>query len=793
MSALTRLHSFGMLVIMILLAGETTPAWYSKRKIKMTKFTKYSINADIPGHISVSAEDTLAKAMELKSDFPRMPRIISADADIHAAIDAAYKTASGISLNGAVITDVIYKMSKEDLATVIARTDKSHRGLHRAAYEMARSVYASGDSASKALALAEASGKTVPECAALIADKLSKMSDQLDAHTHALSSAQLAGAITGMTPADMLKHITSAPGRYLVQAPTAFGKTSSIIEPLIKQSMADGKKVLIISHRRSINSGIAATIPGVVCYSKCTHPDVIASAQAIKIVVNSISAAKYKKFIADADLVIIDEASQVIAHTLGGEVKDRQAVYDTLQHAVRTAKTVLMTDADINKLCTEVAGDDFTLLTAKREHSDITVHTTTADTARALAIESAIAGKKTLIACDVARDAQAIARVIEKSGKKALVITAESAKWKEQAAFIANPNAGAHDVVIYSPVITSALSITTHHFEGHFGIFAGQVSPTDCIQMLRRDRTATTFIVGTKRPDYAKTEQIEVRFKYDYLKALELIRAMDAPQSQKDALAEVLKEGQAMGAFESLRYNHLSAEAWLKDGIESTLPAIMLKQCFRVIPMQEDSKKEVDGYAAGEAGRKAVNADNVQKLMDANAATATQAQKAEDTGSSNESELFSVIRKQAQDGLGKQHLDEDDAKFWGTGAGAAKLALFKKVFSEAPRSDVDVKVLHAIRNAVTAMSTPGIKWTASDSIKLFDQLNAHRSTAIKHGFSMARASTDRAKSTAITKLLTQIGLRTKRRDGGEAVGDYYAIIPATLGRMEEYVANTNDK
>lgn len=758
----------------------------------MSRLKRYSINAAIDGYIYVASENMLATAQELKADFPRMSRIISADADIHAAIDAAYRTASGISHSGRVIAEVIYKMSKEALSTFIASIDKSVKGLHRAAYEMARAVYASGGASEKAKALSEASGKSEEECAALIAEKLSKMSNQLDERTHALSSAELTRAIDGLTPRQMLERITATPGRYLVQAPTAFGKTSGIIEPLTKQSINDGKRVLIVSHRRSINSGLASDIPEVVCYSRCTHPDIIKKAKAIKIVVNSISAAKYKDFISKADVVIIDEASQVIAHTLGGEVKHRRDVYETLQHAVRNAKTVLMTDADINRLCTELAGDDHILLTARREHSDITVYTTTADTARALAIESAVAGKKTLIACDIAKDAQGIARLIEKAGKKALVVTADTARWVEQAAFIADPNSCAHAVVIYSPVITSALSITAKHFETHFGIFTGQVAPSDCIQMLRRDRTATSFIVGTNRSDYANAEQVEVRFKYDYLKALEIIKTMDAPQAQKDALIDVLAADQVMGAFESLRYRHLSAEAWLKDGIESTLPAIMLKQGFKVIPMPENSKKNADGYEAGEAGRKAVNADNMGKLMAAKAATRTQVQKIEDTGSKDEAELFSAIRAQAQAGLGKTQLDEHDAKFWGTGAGAEKLALFKKVFSEAPCSDVEAKVVYAIRDAVTKMSTSGEKWTAADSISLFDQLNAHRSSTIKLGFSMARATTTRAKSTAVTKLLGQIGLRTKRRDGGEVFGDYYIIIPASLDRMMEYVKNTKN-
>lgn len=756
----------------------------------MSTSTKYSINYEIPGFLTITTDDPLSRAMELKADFPRATRVISADKDLHATIDAAYESASGLSLGGVVIAENIYRLRKECLASFIAITDKSIKGLRRAAYEMAKAVYASGCLDEKAKVLADSCGKSQSECEALIAESLALMSKQLDARTYALSTAQLAAANTGLNAKQMLGRVTNSPGTYLIQAPTGFGKTIGIIEPLIAQSINEGKRVLIVTHRRSINASIATNIVGVVCYSNCTDPEVIEKARAIKVVVNSISAAKFRDFIANVDVVIIDEASQVVAHTLGGEVKDRQAVSETLDKAVRSAKTVVMTDADINTLCTDLAGSTYTLLTAERYHSDITIHTTSADTARALAIKSAQAGKKTLIACDLAKDAQAIAKMIGKaSDAKPLVITAETARWPDQAAFIANPNNNLHSVVIYSPVITSALSITTTHFENHFGIFAGQVGPTDCIQMLRRDRTATSFIVGTKRPKYGKVEQVEVLFNYSALVMLEAIRAMNAPEDEKEALIALIGMDAGRTAFEEMRYKHLSSEAWLKDGIESTLPAILLRQGFQICRLEESQLLESEGCAAGEAGRKAVNADNAEKLLTASAADNKAVRRFEELGSLTEMDLYGAIRRQAQESLGKEILTENDARFW-TGNGAAKLALFRKVFCMAPSDTAEGKVLNSMSAIVARMTTPGEKWTAADSIRFFDAINTHRSTAIRLGFAVAQAKTDRAKCTAVTKMLSQIGLRTKRRDGGQVVGDYYQVIPETLERMQGYVANT---
>ena len=52
---------------------------------------------------------------------------------------------------------------------------------------------------------------------------------------------------------------------------------------------------------------------------------------------------------------------------------------------------------------------------------------------------------------------------------------------------------------------------------------------------------------------------------------------------------------------------------------------------------------------------------------------------------------------------------------------------------------------------------------------------------------MTSAGTDKGKQSAITRLLGQMGLRTKRKDGGKD-GYYYIVLPASLERMAGYIA-----
>jgi len=751
----------------------------------------YSINAEIPGFIYEASKDVLKDAKRLKEQYPTQKRYISTDKEALAAIDAAYKTASGLSVQGKIITDSIYKMSKLDIALLIASADKTAHGISRAAYELARDAYITGNVEGKAEALATATSTSKEECLALIEEKLNRVRAKLKKHMYSLPMLyEDLWSETDHSAEEILKLIIARPGRYLAKAPTGFGKTSLIIEPLIRDSFAKGLKVLIISHRRSINATIATGIDGVVSYSDCTHPSVIKEAKGLKIVANSLSASKFEDFIKEADVVIIDEATQVISHVLGGEVKNREKVWNVLNGLSKSAKTMLLTDADINQACVDLVGVDHRFFNVDRDHSDITVSTTTADTARALALESISLGKKTLIACDIAKEALALAKQAEKAGVKALVITAENARWKEQAAFIANPNMTDHDVVIYSPVITSSLSITSGHFEAHFGIFAGQVVPGDAIQMLRRDRRAKSFTVGIKRPDFQKSEIVEVSFHSHTLELIEAIRASSMTQQEKDEVLSKIDFDNKKTEFEAARYRHLSSETWLKDNIMSTLPATMLEQGFAINVLADDAELDKVGYEANRLGRKAVKREVIQDLLDAKAASEAVVKAVDAAGSADNTELMSVVRKQAQVGMKAAELSKADARLWGMGGGAGKIKLFSAMMclaETAPESDQ--VVLGALKTAIEKMASviEDVKWTSQDSVKLFDLLNARRSTAIRLGFIMTSAGTDKGKQSAITRLLGQMGLRTKRKDGGKD-GYYYIVLPASLERMAGYIA-----
>lgn len=730
-------------------------------------------------------KNALATALELR-EYKNTTRLMSIDGDVLNAVSVAYKTASGLhSADAGQITRSIYTMSKIAIALMIVKADSSDKAFDAAAFEIARDVFVSGKTQEKAQALAEATGRTQAACASMINSKLEFLTSRMNSKTNALTDT----GISTETPEAIRDIILADGGKYLISLPTGEGKSTIINEPVLKQYVAAGKKVLVISHRRSINKTLA-NIDGIVSYDECDQPEVLLNAKGLKIVVNSLSALKFKRFIASVDLVVIDEASQVISHVLGGEVKNRQAVWETLDFVVKHTANVIMSDADIDARCAEMVGTDYKLFKKPAAHAGITVRTGDINHVRALAIEAACR-TNTLIACDAVKEALALAKAIEKQGgPAALVVTADNAQWPEQAAFIANPNVSSHRVVIYSPVITSALSITSGHFKAHFGVFQGQVVPSDAIQMLRRDRTATSFVVGIKQPQYSKSEAVEASYKCKPVCLDDLLATLSFKEGEQAKAEALVRSELSALQFQFLEYTHRKNEAWLRDNIQSTLPASLLARGFAVEVLEHDDDLSLAGFKADTQSRKAVKRDVAKGLNHAVKADPVTAQRVQEFGSVNEQEYFEASRARAIEVMKVSDFDLDDAMIWGHGEGESKIMKFRELMSTtealgATDERSSKRVMALLKPAFEVMTT-GNTWTGTESVALFDSLNAIRNDVITTGIRMSSAKSDQAKKADITKIFSQLGLVVKKHET-TCKQFFYVITAKSLAQMTRYI------
>ncbi|WP_339101267.1 DEAD/DEAH box helicase family protein [Pseudomonas atacamensis] len=730
-------------------------------------------------------KEALATALELR-EYKNTTRLMSIEGNVLNAVSVAYKTASGLhSSNDGEITKSIYTMSKIAIALMIVKADSSDKAFDTAAFEIARDVFVSGRTTEKAQALAEATGRTQEACVSAIDSKLEFLTSRMNSKTNALTD----NGISSQTPEEIRDIILSEGGKYLVSLPTGEGKSTIINEPVIQHYLDTGRKVLVISHRRSINKTLA-NLPGIVSYDECDTPEDLKNAKGLKIVVNSLNALKFKRFIAEVDLVVIDEASQVISHVLGGEVKNRKSVWETLKFVVKHTANVIMSDADIDARCAEMVGPDYKLFKRPAAHAGITVWTGDINHVRALAIESACR-TNTLIACDAVKEALALAKAIEKQGgPAALVITADNAQWPEQAAFIANPNDTTHQVVIYSPVITSALSITSGHFQAHFGVFQGQVVPSDAIQMLRRDRTATSFVVGIKQPQYSKSEAVEASYKCKPVCLDDLLATLSFKEGEKAKAEALVRSELSALQFQFLEYTHRKNEAWLRDNIQSTLPASLLARGFAVEVLEHDDDLSLAGFKADSQSRKAVKRDVAKGLNHAVKADPVTAQRVQEFGSVNEQEYLEASRARAIEVMKVSDFDLDDAMIWGHGEGESKIIKFRELMSttEALGStdERSSKGVMALLKPAFEVMTTGNTWTGTESVALFDSLNAIRNDVITTGIRMSSAKSDQAKKADITKIFSQLGLVVKKHET-TCKQFFYVITAKSLAQMTRYI------
>ncbi|MCS4061756.1 replication protein RepA [Pseudomonas putida] len=730
-------------------------------------------------------KEALATALELR-EYANTTRLVSIDGNVLDAISVAYKTASGLhSANDGQITKSIYTMSKLSLALMIVKADSSDKAFDAAAFEIARDVFVSGKTKEKARVLAATTGRTQDACEALINGKLEFLISRMNSKTNALADT----GISPENPEVIRDTILTVGGKYLISLPTGDGKSSRINEPVIQHYLSTGRKVLVISHRRSINKTLA-NIDGIVSYDECDHPDVLLNARGLKIVVNSLNGLKFKRFIESVDLVVIDEASQVISHVLGGRVDNRQAVWETLNFVVKHAANVIMSDADIDSRCAEMIGPGYKLYKKEAAHSGIKVQTGDINHVRALAVESACR-TNTLIACDAVKEAHALAKAIEKQGGPvALVITADSAQWPEQAAFISDPNSTTHQVVIYSPVITSALSITSGHFKSHYGIFQGQVVPSDAIQMLRRDRTARSFVVGVKQPTYSKSETVEASYKCKPVCLDDLLASIDFKDGERAKAEALVRAELGTLQFQFLEYTHRKNEAWLRDNIQSSLPASLLARGFEVEVLAHDDELCLSGFKADSQARKAVKRQVANGVNHAAKAEPATMQRVRDYGSSNEQEHLEASRARAIEVMKVSDFGLDDAMVWGFGEGESKIVKFRELMSAttvlaATDERSSKRVMALLKPALVAMTSEK-NWAGEQSVALFDSLNAIRTEVLAAGIRMSSAKSDQAKKADITKIFSQFGLAVKKHETTNKQF-FYTINPKSLAQMKRYI------
>ncbi|WAT03306.1 hypothetical protein O1V64_00355 (plasmid) [Rouxiella badensis] len=339
----------------------------------------------------------------------------------------------------------------------------------------------------------------------------------------------------------------SLTGPVILRAPMGSGKTKEMLRPLMQAAF----RAFVMANRVALMSSMhdvmqlgddnTATDAGIFYYRDDLNGIPPEAINKLTICINSIIKDKWQPLVHNHDFVGLDEATQCLRAILVGKAMERQvAVFNHLVDAfARTDGTALMADADANDTLVT-----FLELVMKRRESlgipgwskihviDLTtdvmftphgeteprrrraVHTDR-DRLFVEAVRAVKQGEKILLATDSKAFGSGMYDQLctEFPDKKFLYVSQDTKQLPDVEAFTDKPNAEAvkYDALIYSPAISSGVSLEVQHFTRHFGMFCGQIVPSDAIQMLRRDRNAHTFLLGVEQQNGRKETSVDER------------------------------------------------------------------------------------------------------------------------------------------------------------------------------------------------------------------------------------------------------------------------------------------
>jgi len=338
-----------------------------------------------------------------------------------------------------------------------------------------------------------------------------------------------------------------------VKSPKGTGKTYDLIK-LIAQTHAQGRKVLLLTHRIVLGRAIckAVGIPWIEEMNSDADRKTEGKAMGFGLCVDSLhplSQAAFNPLDWEGALVIVDEAEQVLWHALNASTcrENRQAILSTMrtlfQSVLGTSGTVRLQDADLSDISIdfvrEFAGTDIKPWIAVNhwqpsEPWQIKFYDTqnvkggTKDDPSGLlkdSVDHVTNGGKIWVSCDSQKaKSKHGSKNLEKyyrsrcPGKKILRIDAETVANPEHPAYQCAEKitelAALYDIVICSPSLATGVSVDLRgHFTAVFGIYQGAISDNEVRQSLARVREAVPRFVWCRQIAVSKVGNGESNYK----------------------------------------------------------------------------------------------------------------------------------------------------------------------------------------------------------------------------------------------------------------------------------------
>lgn len=450
-------------------------------------------------------------------------------------------------------------------------------------------------------------------------------------------------------------HINSLEGIIITRLPMGSGKTQGIIKPVMWQD----ERTFLSSHRMTLVGASVEALnkkpdenspetpatqmlrekmlsAGVVNYQEPNIKIMMPFVNKLASCINSILKPEFTPLLNNLDNSCFDEASQTLRHVAAGSaIKYPVAVFNRwLEIMATTRKQVILADADANDLLVEfcemaltkrnahfqilmgenIAPQKIHIIDGHTDCSDTNIFYTDSNTAFNKVIEDVGAGNKVLVANDSANDGDKLFTHLQNvyPEKTGLFIEAETKDDKAVEQFNDSPNAESlkYDYVIYSPSISSGVSIENGHFNKHYGIFCGTVAPSDAIQMIRRDRKAREFVLGlstihSNREESSMAMWIGMMMANDNKLNVELNRETGKIELNTENLD-----------FDRFRLDLIAQENKAKNDFANNLLCILFADRYKIKSLDASEIDAEKGKAAKEAASELLKAIDMNRHLD---------------------------------------------------------------------------------------------------------------------------------------------------------------------------------
>ncbi|MDO6489327.1 hypothetical protein Q4503_16650 [Colwellia sp. 6_MG-2023] len=461
---------------------------------------------------------------------------------------------------------------------------------------------------------------------------------------------------TRITP-EIFSYIKNLSGAVVVRAPMGSGKTQHLLSPL----MANTDKAAYFAHRVSLiassvgNLNKHRTQPNINSlkpvelshvehiFSKSFSPASLTrplsndylvqnyqdfkgngmgvfarSVEQMALCINSITNPSFAPLLQELDFSAFDEAAQTLRHVADGSACDKpEMVYSAMINTIKnTSNQVILCDADANdeviEMCEQARpGEIIHVVELDTDFSDIKIkYTDNGDQVFNQVFTSVENNEKVLVANDSATNGKSMYERLKElfPSKRFLFIYQDSKGNADVDFFNQNPdvavNQQQYDAVIYSPCISSGVSLESGYFTKHFAILCGTVAPSDAIQMIRRDRCAKEFIIGFNKQNtqYPETKEEII---------IGMIKADDI-NLNLDLSDGMMRLGRLYTKFDDMRINVIAKQNKARNDFANNMLLILQGDKYQLERLATNEIDKEVGSAQRKLGREIAKAIDLE-------------------------------------------------------------------------------------------------------------------------------------------------------------------------------------